>query len=149
MRIFRTLFIIPWLIVGCASSISAPKSNSSPAVDVITVQDQALLDIQSAPTDFTVDFSDSQYAWQRARMFFNQYTTGAAVSDSKLSNVKSEHDLYFYEVRRALVNGGYRYSVQSVPRSKSASSNMLAFQNAKNLARFIKEGTLEVSLLAK
>jgi hypothetical protein len=120
-----------------------------------TPQDQAREEVLSMPTEFEVSLEQDRYAWERARFFLENYsgTEGephnAVVkvvgSRRGLGSAPSTSTEYAYEVFKDFYAGGYRYSVQCVA-GPSGQSQQAAL-NAGNLARFIRDGKLEVSLL--
>ena len=146
-----TTLILP--ISGCSSS-----TKSKPQVVVVgveTIPEQALKEIQSSQTTFTVPVSESIAAWDRARMFFLQYqgATNVASIESEpapaqtlLTNESIDGGKYLYEVTRKPTSDGAVISVRCVPRGGRGSSAN-ATRNAKNLSRFIRQGTLEISFL--
>lgn len=112
------------------------------------------------PLNFKVIYPEANYSWERAKLFFERYTSkyGETLGTSQqpntaggeiiLSNGGAEGDPYFYQVRRLPLPGGFSYLVACRPRLKSATQGY-ADRNARNLARFILEGKLEVSLLKR
>jgi hypothetical protein len=111
--------------------------------------------VLSTPTEFDVSIEQDRYAWERARFFLENYsgTEGephnAVVkvvgSRRGLGSAPSTANQYSYEVFKDFYAGGYRYSVNCVAGPGGASQQ--AALNAGNLARFIRDGKLEVSLL--
>lgn len=120
-----------------------------------TPEDQAREEILAAPTDFFVPVEEDRYAWERARFFLENYGSGSgALSNAVVKVVGSRRGLssapgpspYTYEVFKDFTSSGYQYSVRCITNDRDAREASL---NAGNFARFIREGKLEVSLIAK
>ena len=157
---------------GCSSSPKSalkPPSGavaSSSTVVVETPQDQALHAIAAAPREFQLNFGEAQYAWERTQIFFSSHTDGAflkmaseggtsgsenyaSITNAPGGRVRSgAKDNFIYDVRKIPVRGGFRFQVNCVPASATGDKNA-AKRNALNLARFIKNGELEASLLVR
>ncbi len=160
------VFLFVMCVGGCAThsthSSSAPGSIATivkaaeHGLEVsATPEDQARQEVLSTPTVFLVPFADDPYSWERARFFLENYVGGAAghasavtkvVGDrwSLASNPTVQH--YSYEVAKDAGEAGFTYQVSCVAGVGGDSGQ--AGLNAGNLARFIREGKLEVSLLA-
>ena len=141
------------------SALGVPVSKQS-TFELVSIEDQAKDAVKSADTEFRVSIAEQEAAWDRAMLFFNQYVIqfkpGAESlpgSGNKLSNVSSKTDQYHYSVERYVNNFGSVFLVSCRPNRSlvglDRSSRQLAQRNAQNLARFIKEGQLELSLLAR
>lgn len=112
-------------------------------------------EIISTPLNFFIPYAEDEQAWERARFFLEGYlgrsnlANNAALTRvvgdrwSLLSN--PSHESYFYEVSKQVGEGGFRYLVSC--RSGVRGVAEQARLNAGNLARFIREGKLELSLL--
>ncbi len=157
-------------LLGCRSpgsvSLKPIAQPESPLVAVETPEDQALQALASAPRDFQLEFGEAQYAWERAQMFFRTHTdgsfmkmassspTGLSQDYASLTNApggklrSGGRDTFIYEVRKMPVRGGYRFLVSCTP-GTSSGDQRAAKRNALNLARFIRDGKLEVSLLVR
>lgn len=167
MFIVRTaVFIFLIGLGGCvASSLQTTSTPGSIATVVkaaehglevsATLEEQARSEVLSTPTVFNVPFADDPYSWERARFFLENYAGGGVghasavtkvVADrwSLASNPAATH--YTYEVTKDAVASGFTYHVSCIAGVGGESSQ--AGLNAGNLARFIREGRLEVSLLA-
>lgn len=137
-------------LMGC-SALNAPESPRY-TLEVETVEDQALSAVMSSSLEFTVELAAADDAWARARLFLSQYAASSAVPRaiaprvSVLSSADSKAEPYLYKVTRAASPNGYHFRVGCEPRAADGSAAK-AEQNARNLARFIREGTLELSLL--
>jgi hypothetical protein len=119
-----------------------------------TTEDQAREEVLATPTVFNVSFEDDVYSWERARFFLENYVGAAAGHTSAVTKVvgarwslESNPTLegYKYEVSKDSVEGGFTYQVVCV--TAETGDPAQAALNAGNLARFIRDGKLEVSLL--
>lgn len=137
------------------AALGACSGSTGPAparyeVEVQTVEEQALEEVLAAPTDFTVASVEADAAWARAALFFDRYTsTGGVFTSTREAEVLASRGgpaSYRYEVVRAPAGAAYRFQVRCSPRGGAPS---LAERNARNLARFIRDGNLELSLLAQ
>ena len=120
--------------------------------EVIGVEQQALEAIEHMPTEFHVEFQDDEAVWDRGHLFFRTYTRAGSYEENfdypspgtTLRSKEGGDDLYTYEIERSQVSGGYRYLVHCSPRRQTA---LQCARNAKNIARFLRDGHLELSLL--
>lgn len=121
-----------------------------------TPQEQARDEVLATPTEFVVPLEQDRYAWERARFFLENYGSGGgAPSNAVVKVIGSRRGLasapgeshYAYEVFKDFISTGYRYSVKCLPMSNGEVDS--ASLNAGNFARFIRDGKLEVSLLAQ
>lgn len=119
-----------------------------------TPEDQARQEIVETPTVFTVVFEDDPHSWDRAKFFLENYIGSSSGHTSVVTRVVGDRwslasnptlQQYVYEVSKDAGEGGYTYQVSCVP-GAGGDQNQAAL-NAGNLARFIREGKLEVSLL--
>jgi hypothetical protein len=162
-------FLLPLALVtltfltGCSSIPEARpgsiasiiKANQEGLEVEQTVDEQARAAVLGSPKTFVVSLDDDRMAWERARFFFEKYVTheqSAAPVISKvigarwaLTNGKSGR--YTYEVWKDSVANGFKYTVRCAAQNGGQAQE--AQLNAGNLARFIREGKLEVSLLPK
>jgi len=122
-------------------------------IEVETIEDQAIAEVLGAPTEFVVTFSDDHHSWERAILFLERHTSKQAfqyISSPQEMIIVSNHgavqDNYWYNVEKASHPEGWFYRVKAV--SAGAGSHHLADRNARNLARFIRNGILERSLIA-
>jgi len=161
--------ILVGLTTGCAAkpvmpygaNSKAPRHNSRPVVEIETAQEQALKEVMSSPTSFVVSYPEAPYSWERAKLFFELYTTrydesyslrpqdGAGLREEVLlSNSLAREDNYYYQVKKTSERSGLAYVVSCRPR-REPGDLLYAERNARNLARFIRQGQLEVSLLKR
>ena len=132
------------------SSCSA-NSNSDLQMEVISQKEQTLAEIDQTPTTFQLSLEKDFAAWQRAGLFFRQYIPDAqlSINTAKLISNRGSNSKYIYEVRRRISpNGDSTYSVDCYRNHPSATLEA-AERNAKNLARFISSGVLELTLLER
>jgi hypothetical protein len=113
-----------------------------------------LQEVLASPTEFFVDVKDSAATWSRAKLFFAKYAKIAdldqvtRVVDNAvlISNKEAPSQRYIIEIKKVPYGSGYNFTVNCRPRASGASSQ-IALRNAKNISRFLREGTLERSLL--
>lgn len=123
-------------------------------VEVDTIDKLALEEVEATKTDFFVPTYDESATWDRTKIFFVKYLGIPNLKNSlrKVGNVTvltndiSSKSKYTYEVKKELFGNGYNYFVKCIPASGDATQKK-AKRNAKNLARFILQGTLETTLL--
>jgi len=109
----------------------------------------------ASDVDFTVELANGDDAWARALLFISQYT-GEKVPNPRalgerrviITSEGASADPFIYRVVRFISPRGYRFHVSCEPRLPGGDREV-AERNARNVARFIKEGTLELSLLVR
>ena len=140
-------FAIVLIFVFVSGCIKRPFGDSD--VEVSTVEDQALEDVSKSSTDFMIDFYQNSVAWERAQSFFDYYLKqpGILRTHSLISNANIPGGPFEYTVTRQPGVKGVYYSVKCVPSPFNSAKVPNAIRNARNFARFIKDGTLERSLL--
>ena len=120
-----------------------------PSIQTIRVR------IPLTPTVFSVPFADDPYSWERARFFLENYIGSSSGHTSVVTRVVGDRwslasnptvQQYVYEVSKDAGEGAYTYQVSCIPGTGGDINQ--AVLNAGNLARFIREGKLEISLLA-
>lgn len=137
---------------------AALEGSDLSAVVESSVQEQALDSLMQTPTSFPIEYRADRHAWERARVFFDKYLSppdqknqAVVTKVRKETWILTNRDLrpshFIYEVKRVDGRKGYTYSVSCEPVGNSASQD--AQMNARNLARFIRDGSLEVSLLRR
>ncbi|MCO6429530.1 MAG: hypothetical protein J5J00_01625 [Deltaproteobacteria bacterium] len=143
---------------GCTAGTNGQRGSRASAkiVGIETVSQQALNEVLATPTQFTVPAPEAADAWARARLFFMQYLGVSNISEAEsvlspkqslLSNEGRKDSRFAYQVmRETLKSGETRFLVTCLP-SAAGTSAQNAERNARNLARFIREGTLELSFL--
>jgi len=140
-----------FLFAGCAPFMYGSNARVKPvAIEAVSSHEEALLQIQSSPTRFFVEVEGNAAAWERARFFLSQYAGPGRVEiqssadREQFSKVSSSG--YRYQISRTFEVGGAQYQVLCTPKQAGADTNA-ALLNAKNLARFVREGELEVGLI--
>ena len=108
------------------------------------------MQIQSAPTRFFIDVENNSAAWERARFFLSQYTGPGRVeiqsSADREQLAKLSNTGFRYQIARVFERGGAQYQIICTPKN-SGTANNDALLNAKNLARFVREGELDLGLI--
>lgn len=137
---------------GSISSVSQAERHGLEVA--ATTKDQAREEILKTPTVFSISFEDDVHSWERARFFLENYTGAQSGHTSAVTKVvgarwslESNPGLagYRYEVAKDVGNTGFTYHVGCIPGPNGDVSQ--AALNAANLARFIRDGKLEMSLL--
>lgn len=141
-------------MVSLAACSPAPMSPIL-SVEYIPPETQALDDIAGTSKSFLIPVDEDEHAQERVELFLRDYASGVSRSEPSVnsdtivfSNRAHSGASYIYEVERTRVAGGFQYIVFCEPRHSGASDD-LADRNARNFARFIRDGHLEVSLLAR
>lgn len=167
MNLSKTVVLICLIFsAGCATSLVNTRSAAGSIATIVkaaehglevsaTPEDQARQEVLSTPKEFLVAFADDQYSWERARFFLENYVdAGAGHASAVIKVVGDRWSLasnpaaarYIYQVVKDAGDSGFTYQVSCVAGIGGDSSQ--AELNAGNLARFIRDGRLEVSLLA-
>lgn len=153
------------IFVACLCSCSVKSASRGSIADVVgasqhslevesTTVDLARDEVLKSPTDFEVSIEQDRYAWERAHLFLESYVDVKRAPLRPITKVVgSRWGLasppvqagYVYEVWRETIPDGFHYSVRCVAGPQA--SQQQAALNAANLARFIQNGKLEVSLL--
>lgn len=119
-----------------------------------TTEDVARSEVLQSPTDFEVSIEQDRYAWERTQLFLESYIDPQRAPIRPITKiVGSRWGLasppvqggYVYEVWREAIPDGFHYSVRCLAAPELSKDQ--AVLNAANLARFIRDGKLEVSLL--
>lgn len=149
IAIFAAFLLIA---AACAPAPTQPKYE----IEVITIEEQAAQAVNESATDFVVPESEQSITWERSKLFFSTYTSGMEEQEfdyprpgvSMVTHPRDK-DKYIYEIEysQAKNNDGYRYVVSCSRNSRKGGSDYSAHRNAKNVARFVREGNLELSLL--
>jgi len=134
-------FFVVVFIIGCSSS-------HVELVEVVSQEEQTIAELNQTPTTFDLEVDDDYAVWGRVRLFFRQYLPDETLStdeDQYITNIGSSGK-YIYQIRRTFVGSKSHYVVRCISNNGDP---QLAERNAKNLARFMRSGTLELNLLAK
>ncbi len=145
----RTVVLVSLLaLAGCTSPARYALSPDA-TYEFETVTEQAVSAVDSASTKFNVDPATARYVWERAEFFYRHYLglseKIAFTSNSKVLGGSDKHG-YQWNVTGGIAEETGNFVVGCEARGNAASSK-LAELNAKNLARFLNTGTLEVDLL--
>ena len=115
---------------------------------------ESLDELLRVPTTFGLSYAEDAVAWDRAMLFFKEYTSGFKYLISSRGPNLIEHklitsdtgvDSYLCEVNKTERQADFIYSVSCSSNDDSISIRQVKL-NTHNLARFIREGRLEVSL---
>jgi hypothetical protein len=167
VRLVKPLFLVVLCMGGCGPSAVVRAGHPGSIATVVkaaehglevsaTPEDQARQEVVQTPTVFSVPFSDDPYSWERARFFLENYIGARSGHASAVTRVVGDRwslvsnpavHSYSYEVSKDVGSDGYTYQVSCV--AGTGSDPGQAALNAGNLARFIREGKLEVSLLSR
>jgi hypothetical protein len=121
--------------------------DEKPEMEVVSIEDQALQAVQQAPTEFTVPFSEQKASRLRIKAFFDTYGSGSRlVSSESGAAIEGTTAHYRYRISEQDSAQGVHYKVHCAALSTAMTGCQL---NAPNVARFIHQGILEVSLLKK
>jgi hypothetical protein len=159
----RHIAFLAVIILASACASKAPRSGS--IADVVGATDANLEseatavelerdEILRSPLEFDVSIDDDRYSWERTTLFLENYVDPARAPLRPITKViGSRWGLasppvqggLVYEVWREEIPEGFHYKVQCLV--SGTASPQQARLNAANLARFIRDGKLEVSLL--
>ncbi len=147
----RSSSIFPIFLSVLTACAGQPTPAPRYEYEVVSIEEQALQAVEQMPTEFQVRLEDDESVWDRSHLFFRIYTNAGAFEENfdypnpgtTLRSKDGVQDAYRYEIERRLSAGGYRYLVQCLPSRPSA---LFCERNAKNVARFLRDGHLELSL---
>lgn len=155
MRLTSVSFLLLACCLTSACALQDPNSSKSVYVEqsdnlvVETLDEQLDEKLLKYPTRFVVPVADGKTTLERAIFFFKNHTStftpqnpSVTAKNLNLTNEKSG-DRNLYRVARVLTGEGFRYSVQAAAGRGNRQSALLA----ANLARFIREGQIEMGLL--
>lgn len=160
----NSLLLSP-VVIGSLTACSFGGSPKGSIADVVgasqhglevaaTTEDLARSEVLQSPTDFDVTIEQDRYAWERTHLFLESYVEPARAPVRPITKVVGSRwglasppvqGGFVYEVWRETIPDGFHYSVRCLA-APEASKEQAAL-NAANLARFIRDGKLEVSLL--
>ena len=131
-------------LTSCFPQQKLPKKN----YEVISVEAQAIEELEGYPTTFIVDSSTDNDIWLRAKSFFTLYVEGASKNSATiLHSDNNTTDQVLFKIEKKDNGDQVKYIVSCVPKTGSPISTTIADQNARNVARFLQEGKLELSLM--
>jgi len=155
MRIGFYILILSSLIAcGQFGGMNKPKLE----FEVVGVREQALEALAATPLEFELLPSEDDESWERAHIFLSKYTDKYRLTniqgDLVLNSSPQAGERYSYRVSKHYNGTAYQYNVDCIPNQAGQGTSGFeiapnAQRNAKNLARFIKDGQLEVSLLER
>lgn len=156
--VFLNLLLVGLLhgLPACAPREPAPKPpEQDPRFEVTSSVDESVSAVSKTPLKFTIPLKQDSAAWARANFFLTQYTLSKKVSrkeipgGDRLTGGTFGPDKYAYEVKRIVDSRGSTYAVRCILKNPPGKVDKKAEQNAKSLARFIREGELELSLISR
>lgn len=141
--------LVPF-ISGCSTLESAGLVSKPVTYEAISSQEEALQEIQASPTNFEVTIEENEAAWERARFFLQQYAGKGKIQSERAADrdvmTKAGSAGFRYQVARRFNGGKVNFQVFCTPKDPKRSTAQ-ALLNAKNVARFVRSGELEVSQL--
>lgn len=159
--VIRSKFLIPFLLFLCACGQNANRGALRPGIittgaeiEIVSPQEQSLEEILQTSTGFVVPYGETKYAWERVLQFFKLYLDCSPSLETPLkgvtlvSNKSTQSSNFVFTVGKTSVSTGERYVVKVAPSATCQTSDApkRADINAKNLARFIKDGQFDRSL---
>lgn len=135
---------------GCVGKGGISGDQAFQELEVVTSLDQVLSEVKNTPTRFSLGIPDSTYGWERAQLFFKEHTSRSNFSAGKdnliiLTNPKDK-DPISYRVEKRDIKHGIEFFVSCKSGSHSLPPEKISLA-CRNLARFIREGRLEESLI--
>ena len=140
---------LPFL-AACASNENK-SATPSPLLEVITAEEELLASVAAHPTSFTIPFEQDPQSWMRATTFFKFYLKESVPKGAvnKLTNWNNTQAPYRYSITKNPTSGGYSYHIACTANPTQGGRPEAQQRNAQNVARFIREGVLELSILAQ
>jgi hypothetical protein len=127
---------------------SGNAQNQGNQYELVTIEQQAKEVVENFTTSFEVTPNEDNGAWTRARYFFYTYTDGKPqVSENKLTSDENSSDKVIFKITRTPSKRTVLYAVECLSKNSLEVSENDALMNAKNLARFIKNSEIEMSLI--
>jgi hypothetical protein len=145
------LFLI--LLTGCSVGSNGHSKSvyagDSDSYDVLSISEQLTRELENYPTKFILPVDEGKPSLERTFFFFKNYTSSFSPHNpsttSRMINFSNDNsrDKILYRVSRVLTKQGFRYTVSASDLGNPQKSAICA----ANLARFIKEGKVELSLV--
>lgn len=139
------------IFLALIALLPACSMRQSVTFDSISPQEDTLQQIQATPTRFSLPIEENQAAWERARFFLERYAGKGKIQSEKSSDrdvlTKVSAAGFRYQFVRHFDRGEAHFQVFCTPSKGSKRTAGDALLNAKNVARFLKDGELEVSQL--
>ena len=147
-----------WLVLLPLWGCSAGSTTSQYVVEQpvyqyerVSAQEEMLGLVREAPRDFFVPAAGDGPVWGRVAIFFREYLgverpsrVENSLSSSAILSGKASGGSYAYTVERTPHGTGFQYKI--ICSGPNPSHGELA---AKNLARFLRDGNLERSLVVR
>ena len=152
--------LMRWLVIAIVAMTVAACSGQPrqrPSFEAIDPREDLIDVLGVVPTDFKVEPGDDAHSWERVLFFFKKHAGKFRLSQDsdeqwsyQISSAAAQDDALHFSVRKRFYRGTYLYKVicQPNPAASRKMSIEMAMLNARNLARFIREGKLEASLLS-
>lgn len=160
--------LIACILAACSSAGNRPKgvfthlpeTSDGVSLEVAeSVDQQAAAEVAATSPTFSVSIDEDGVYWMRAKLFFEKFlTTDSGSKTPVITKIMGRKWLllsspsvagnYSYEVAKDELPGAYRYHVRCTQR-KNLGNQQVAEMNARNVARFIRNGKLEISLLTQ
>ncbi|MBX7144965.1 MAG: hypothetical protein K1X79_10975 [Oligoflexia bacterium] len=150
-----SLVVLCILVGGCSSATPASPKPPGLEFEIVSPEEQVAQSLAETPKHFIVEYTEAQHAAERVEYFFQNYTSGfKQIQDQGpsaatiITNRAEASGGYQYTVERTVTAQGFQYIVNceaSGPGAQPAAAD----RNARNLARFIREGQLEISLISR
>lgn len=137
-----------------------PEASNGVSLEVAeSVDQQAAAEVAATPPTFSVSIDEDSASWMRAKLFFEKFlTTESGTKTPVITKIMGRKWVllsspsvagnYSYEVAKDELPGAFRYHVQCTQRN-NLGQQQVAEMNARNVARFIRDGKLEISLLTR
>lgn len=136
------------LAVGCTASRGTSVPNDV-TYEVESVTEQAVSAVEETATSFEVDPASARYVWERAEFFYRHYLgLNEQLKFTENSKVLAGADKLGF-MWRVTGGTGTATGTFAVSCDGGNGNDRLAELNARNLARFLNTGTLEVDLLPR
>ncbi len=142
-------FILSSFVLSLSVILGGCHSNTGYTVERTSSQELILEEIEGMPTQFALDVPSSKAAWVRAVLFVQEHTKGSAEieGDRIVSCSNHPENQFIYRIKKHESEMGAEFEISCEPVEKTPAKQASALLNAKNLARFLRNGELELSLL--
>ena len=151
----RLLSSLTLLLLLCACATKPSWEVVKPELERTSSEEQELVVIRQEETSFLLRSDELLLPWQRANLFATQYlgvTPRLAFSSRKNApdreGLEFASENYAWMVSKQRRGKAILVSIECTPSTKDADAKK-AQLNAQNLARFMREGRLQLALLAR
>lgn len=143
------ILFVSCIIIGLNFFLFGCNATNGITIERISSQELILEEIEGMPTQFSLDIPSSKAAWVRAVLFVQEHTKGSAEIESNKIVSCSNHpeNQFIYRINKHESEVGANFEITCEPIQPTPSNQAAALLNAKNLARFLRNGELELSLL--